>query len=150
MALTVSWWMYLLNAFTPVLSIIMLAQLLSEQQKTARSNTAPQSPLASVIANLVTQLIMAALMYALWLAAHWLIFWLLNKPLHIAAYFYKPALLAYWFPYLFGLYVVCYSAVIAPQLSSMRIKAVFNTIHSLGFAASLYMVFVTYLKWLIG
>ena len=78
MALTVSWWMYLLNAFTPVLSIIMLAQLLSEQQKTARSNTAPQSPLASVIANLVTQLIMAALMYALWLAAHWLIFWLLN------------------------------------------------------------------------
>ena len=150
MALTVSWWMYLLNAFTPVLSIIVLAQLLSEQQKTARSNTAPQSPLASVIANLVTQLIMAAFMYALWLAAHWLIFRLLNKPLHIAAYFYKPALLAYWFPYLFGLYLVFYSAVIAPQLSSMRIKAVFNTIHSLGFAASLYMVFVTYLKWLTG
>ena len=153
---TASWWMYVLNAFSPFFALIMLAHLKSEQQKETGSNTAstnaaePLPPLASAFAGILTQVIMAGFLYTLWLAAHWLIFWLLNKPLHIAAYFYKPALLAYWFPYLFGLYVVYYSAVIAPQLSSMRIKAVFNTIHSLGFAASLYMVFVTYLKWLTG
>lgn len=155
MALNVSWWMYVLNAFSPFLALIMLAHLKSEQQKETGSNTVstnaaePLPPLASAFAGILTQVIMAGFLYAFWLAAHWLIFWLLNKPLHLDAYFYKPAQLAYWFPYLFGLYLVFYSTIIAPQHSAMRIKAVFNTIHYLGFGASFYMVFVTYLKWLI-
>ncbi|MBU2071301.1 MAG: hypothetical protein KKE08_01625 [Gammaproteobacteria bacterium] len=154
MELSASWWMYLLNAFTPVLAIIMQAHLIAEQQKAASGNTEPVKaaeplpPIVSAVAGLLTQVIMAAFIYTFWLAAHWLVFWFLNKPFNVDAYFYKPAHLAYWFPYLFGLYFACYSVVVAPNLSSTRFKIVMNSVNFLGFVASLYMVAVTYLKWL--
>lgn len=103
----------MLNAFTPIMVMMMLLQLrLSQQQETqphSGNASEPFSPLISVIAGLLTQVILAAMVYAFWLGAHWLVFWVFSKPLDIAAYFYKPALLAYWFPYLFGLFFVSYS-----------------------------------------
>lgn len=153
MELIIPWWMYALNAFTPFITIIMLAQLKAKQPKDAAGQeqanvTEPLPPLASFIAGLLTQVIMAAFMYAFWLGGHWLVFWCLNKPLYIDAYFYKPPLVVYWFPYLFGLFFISYCSLIEPKLTSLRIKTLMNTLNYLAFAASLYMVFVTYLKWL--
>ncbi|MDP5148955.1 hypothetical protein [Rheinheimera baltica] len=152
MDLTVSWWMYLLNTFTPVMVLMMLLQLRPPQQtetQPAVGNAAePFSPWVSVIAGLLSQVILAAILYAFWLGAHWLVFWMLSKPLYITAYFYKPAVLAYWFPYLFGLFFISYSVYLQPKLRSTQIKAGIKTLNYVGCVASVYMVFVTYLKWL--
>ncbi|GAB2923203.1 hypothetical protein [Rheinheimera gaetbuli] len=152
MAQTASWWMYVLNAFTPMMTLFMLLQfkLIQQQALQAKPDNAPASlpPFASAIAGLLTQVLMAAFMYAFWLGAHWLVFWCLNKPLYIDAYFFKPPLVVYWFPYLFGLFFISYSSLIEPKLTSLRIKAVMGSINYLAFAACFYMVFVTYLKWL--
>lgn len=152
---TASWWMYLLNAFNPIMALFMLLQfkLIQQQALQATADNTPASlpPLASAIAGLLTQVLMAAFMYAFWLGAHSLVFWCLNKPFYmdaIDAYFYKPPLVVYWFPYLFGLFFISYSSLIEPKLTSLRIKTLMNTLNYLAFAASLYMVFVTYLKWL--
>jgi hypothetical protein len=152
MEVTVSWWMYLLNTFTPVMVLMMLLQLRSSQesqtQPPAGNAAEPFSPLVFAIAGLLTQFVLAAILYAFWLGAHWLMFWLLSKPLYIAAYFYKPAVLAYWFPYLFGLFFISYCVFLQPKLCSKQIKASIRTLNYVGCVASVYMVFVTYLKWL--
>lgn len=68
MELTVSWWMYVLNAFTPIMALFMLLQfkLIQQQalQATPDNSPAPLPPLASAIAGLLTQVLMAAFMYA--------------------------------------------------------------------------------------
>jgi hypothetical protein len=147
MEVNISWWMYLLNAFTPFIAFGMLiASKQKKQDQTSSKQALP--PMADAIATLMTYMIMAGLLYAFWFAAHWLIFWLLDKPLHIALYFDKPLIAAYWFPYLFGLLFVPYSLLIAPKITRLRVEAILNRVLALGFLASFYMVCITYLKWL--
>lgn len=151
----VDWWMYLLSAFTPVVMLLTLGSLKANAEQKNSTNkadkgiTAPDiSPLGVSITTALTQVVLGGMLYALWLGGHGLVFWLIDKPLHISAYFYKPPLVAYWFPYLFGLFFIIYRVLIAPKISQMRIKTIMHGLISLGFVAACYMVMITYLKWL--
>lgn len=147
MNVNVEWWMYLLNAFTPLLAFGALVASKQETQKPVKAEQA-LPPVESAIATILTYLIMGGIFYAFWFAAHWLVFWLLNKPLHIASYFYKPLIIAYWFPYIFGMFSLLYILLVAPKIRQGCVKTIINKVALLGFSASFYMVCITYLKWL--
>lgn len=149
------WWMYVLNAFTPVIALLALVSIKTNKEKdspsvkTANRITAPEmSPLVSSLATALTQVVMSSILYAMWLGGHWLVFWFLDKPLNINAYFYKPALIIYWYPYLFGLFCMLYWLLIEPKISQERIKNIMYCVFYLGFLLAFYMVIITYVKWL--
>lgn len=167
MSAAVEWWMYLAHAFTPMMLLLGMPALMQARQGTASNGEAgtasettdtalPQVPVSAVnskfavfASSVITQLLLTAIFYGLWLAAHWLVFWFLNKPFNVDAYFYKPAHLAYWFPYLFGAVVYSYYALAGPLLNNQLQKNLLHGIIVTGALASTYMVFVTYLAWLL-
>lgn len=149
------WWMYLLNAFTPVIAFLALVSIKASKEKDnlsvkgAKGISPPEmSPLMSSLATALTQVVMGGILYALWLGGHWLVFWFLDKPLNINGYFYKPALVIYWYPYLFGLFCLYYFTLLEPKISQERIKNIMYRVFYLGFLLAFYMVIITYLKWL--
>ena len=166
MSAPVEWWMYLAHAFGPMMLLFALPMLLKAQRQAVSSaetvaasetvqSAAVQTPAISVnvcvqvfASSLITQLLLTAIMYGLWLGAHWLVFWFLGKPLHLDGYFYKPALLAYWFPYFFGAAAYSYYALAEPLLHNAQLKNLLRSIIVTGVLASTYMVFITYLAWL--
>lgn len=166
MSAPVEWWMYLAHAFSPMMLLLGLPALVQARQDTASNDKAvtgsettdtalPQVPVSAVNSKLavfassvITQLLLTAIMYGLWLGAHWLVFWFLGKPLHLDVYFYKPALLAYWFPYLFGAATFSYYALVKPLLHNAQLKNLLHGIIVIGTLLSTYMVFITYLAWL--
>lgn len=165
MSVPVEWWMYLAHAFSPMMLLLASPLLLRAQHEAAAITAgttseaiepiAAQTPTNSVNARaliftscLITQLLTTAIMYGFWLGAHWLVFWFLGKPLHLDVYFYKPALLAYWFPYLFGAATFSYYALAKPLLHNAQLKNLLHGIIVIGTLLSTYMVFITYLAWL--
>lgn len=156
MELPLAWWMYLLHAFSPLLVLFMVgaaAQTPKPTQQSARNAdsvaaTASLPPHIESMASMLTFGVMGVLCYIIWLAAHWLVFSMLDKPLQLDAYFYKPMLVAYWFPYVFGMCFVLYWKCIASHIVRDVIKTRMYRLAVFGFIASFYMVAITYLKWL--
>ena len=167
MSAPVEWWMYLAHAFSPMMLLFALPILLQAQQQAVSSaetvgasetvkSAVVQTPAINVnvsmqvfVSSLITQLLLTAIMYGLWLGCHWLVFWFLGKTLYLDGYFYKPALFAYWFPYLFGAAAYGYFALAEPLLHNKQLKNLLRSIIVIGVLASTYMVFITYLAWLL-
>ena len=156
MELQPAWWMYSLHAFTPAL-VLTMAALPAKEVKSSQgtdfdsnsTNSTSRLPsMSEATISILTYVIMSIVYYGIWFVAHGLAFWWLGKPMSLNAYFYKPAMLIYWFPYVFGLVFVLYRAFLASYIFGALAKSIIHRLTVLGFFVSLYMVLITYLKWL--
>lgn len=137
----VEWWMYFTHAFSPLL-VKFFTESTSRQADNPQDNVDP-----GVVGNLLGVLIFSAFFYLLWAGIHWLVFWVFDIKFLFEEFFFKPISVPYLAPYIIGAGFVVYQSKL-DRFTNKNWKSGVSLVFAIFLIAAIYMILVTYIKWL--